>query len=331
MPLVPAPRWDQFLAAHPQAHLLQTSAWGDLKAAFGWRVVRICNADTGAQVLFKPLPLGLSVAYVPRGPVGANWPGLWPELDAVCRAHGAVFLKVEPDDWEPKSEALKQAMAGFGPQSVPIQPRRTLLIKLGGSEEDWLSQMKQKTRYNIHLAARKGVQVRQSEDVAAFYALMQTTGQRDRFAVHSQAYYQAAYDRFAQQENCALLVAEFEGQPLAGLMVFASGSRAWYLYGASNNLERNRMPAYLLQWEAMRWAAGRGCRTYDLWGIPDEDPETLESQFEQRSDGLWGVYRFKRGFGGQVCRQVGAWDRVYSPFLYGLYLRSAGRREGGND
>ena len=110
-------------------------------------------------------------------------------------------------------------------------------------------------------------------------------------------------------------------------MVFAQGKRAWYLYGASNNLDRNRMPTYLLQWDALRWARAQGCTEYDLWGVPDEDADVLEAEFTQRSDGLWGVYRFKRGFGGQVKRAVGAWDRVYKPelyYLYRLYFRLRG-------
>jgi len=102
-------------------------------------------------------------------------------------------------------------------------------------------------------------------------------------------------------------------------MVFALPPRAWYFYGASSNVHREKMPTYLLQWEAMRWAKSQGCTSYDLWGIPDEEEEMLEAEFTHRHDGLWGVYRFKRGFGGRLARSVGAWDRVYSPARYRLY------------
>jgi lipid II:glycine glycyltransferase (peptidoglycan interpeptide bridge formation enzyme) len=102
-------------------------------------------------------------------------------------------------------------------------------------------------------------------------------------------------------------------------MVFAYGSRAWYFYGASTEKERNRMPTYLLQWKAMQWARQRGCTQYDLWGVPDADLETLEANFTKRSDGLWGVYRFKRGFGGELIRAAGALDRPYNKPLYALY------------
>ncbi len=122
-----------------------------------------------------------------------------------------------------------------------------------------------------------------------------------------------------------LLAAEYEGKPLAALMVFARGKRAWYMYGASTNEERNRMPTYLLQWEAMRWARAKGCTEYDLWGVPDADEGTLEAHFMSRHDGLWGVYRFKRCFGGEIRRAAQAVDRVYKPFLYALY-RTATRK-----
>jgi peptidoglycan pentaglycine glycine transferase (the first glycine) len=325
MNLLNRSQWDTFLGHYPQAHLLQTGAWGDLKSGFGWDPVRIVNGENGAQILFRKLPLGFSAAYLPKGPVGPEPGALWSEIDELCRLHRAVFLKVEPDAWDEKDPVLSAQMAGFRP-GRPIQPARTIVISLAGSEADWLERMKQKTRYNIRLAERKEVVVRAANEVNAFYDLMQVTGTRDGFGVHSRAYYVRAYEQFHAQNGCELLLAEYGGTPLAGLMVFCQGERAWYLYGASNDQERNRMPTYLLQWQAMRWAAARGCTSYDLWGIPDEDEPVLEEQFEQRSDGLWGVYRFKRGFGGRLMRAAQAWDRVYQPLLYRLYLTYTSRR-----
>jgi lipid II:glycine glycyltransferase (peptidoglycan interpeptide bridge formation enzyme) len=159
--------------------------------------------------------------------------------------------------------------------------------------------------------------------------MMLVTGERDTFGVHAAAYYRKAYELFHADGTAELLVAEFEGEPLAALMVFARGKRAWYLYGASTDLERNRMPTYLLQWEAMRWARARGAEEYDLYGVPDADEAVLEAGFESRHDGLWGVYRFKRGFGGEIRRVVPALDRVYQPLLYRLYLARMAGREGG--
>jgi lipid II:glycine glycyltransferase (peptidoglycan interpeptide bridge formation enzyme) len=126
------------------------------------------------------------------------------------------------------------------------------------------------------------------------------------------------------------LLAEHEGRLLAGLVVFGQGDTACYMYGASADEGRYLMPNYLLQWEAMLWARERGCRLYDLWGIPDEDAATLEAHFTERSDGLWGVYRFKRGFGGRVVRAAGAWDLVYAPLRYQLYTLAADRLRSGS-
>jgi peptidoglycan pentaglycine glycine transferase (the first glycine) len=189
--------------------------------------------------------------------------------------------------------------------------------------------MKQKCRYNIRLAEKKGMTVRSWDDIESFHAMMQVTGGRDGFGVHSFDYYRRAYELFHPTGGCELLVAEFEGRPLAALMVFAHGRRAWYVYGASNDKERNRMPTYLLQWEAIRWAKARGCKEYDLWGVPDENEDVLEADFESRHDGLWGVYRFKRGFGGEIRRAAQALDRVYNPLLYKFYLWRMAGREGG--
>ena len=313
--------WDAWLNRYPDAHLLQTSAWGELKSDFGWEAEFVKSGTCGALVLLRKLPLGLRIAYIPKGPIGEDWLSLWSEVDTLCRRKGAVFLKVEPDGLERDVEGLRPQFAGFGKESRPIQPRQTILVSLEGSEEDWLGRMKQKTRYNIRLAERKGIKVTETSDLDVFQDLMKATGERDGFGVHSQAYYQRAYDLFAPQGACSILLASYQEKPLAALMLFARGRRAWYFYGASNNEERNRMPTYLLQWEAMRWAAGKGCLEYDLWGVPDASEEELEANFSNRQDGLWGVYRFKRGFGGELVRSAGAWDRVYQPVLYHLYLR----------
>lgn len=328
--------WNQFLEQYPHVHLLQMGDWGELKSAFGWSSKRIIDADgeVGAQILFRRLPFGFTVAYMPKGPVGVpDGYSFWGEVDAVCKANRAIFLKIELDSWESRSsfeQALEKLVRLYFPVKTSphnIQPPRTILINIKESEEEILAAMKQKARYNIRLAEKKGVTVRAWDDVAAFHEMMTVTGGRDGFSVHSKEYYQRAYELFHPKGMCELLVAEYEGTPLASLMVFAKGRRAWYVYGASNNEERNRMPTYLLQWEAIRWAKVRGCAEYDLWGVPDENEDTLEAQFESRHDGLWGVYRFKRGFGGQLKRASQALDRVYNPLLYWAYLKFIGNRE----
>jgi len=336
---VNAAGWNTFLECHGEAHLLQTAAWGDLKSGFGWQVRRVVAGEVGAQVLLRPLGLSYRWAYIPRGPVGPpagsmagissgwDWGELWPEIDAICRSSGVVFLKAEPDFWQTDSRVMASLAAlGLRPSPHTIQPIRTLVVDLAGDESELLARMKPKTRYNIGLAQRKGVVVRPFHDVGAFHQMMVTTGRRDGFGVHSLEYFQRVHDLFNPSGACELLAAEKDGHLLAGLMVFARHQRAWYFYGASSDENRALMPAYLLQWEAIRWARAQGCLSYDLWGVPDADEVALEAQFTRRSDGLWGVYRFKRGFGGTLCRTVGAWDRVYSPALYAFYQLWSKRR-----
>ena len=201
------------------------------------------------------------------------------------------------------------------------------MVDLRPSPDDILAQMKQKTRYNIRLAAKKDVTVRRGslKDIPVFNKLMRQTGERDQFGVHTPMYYYAAFEIFEPMDQVALFLAEYEGRPLAGVMVFALGETAAYLYGASSSEERQRMPTYAVQWAAMEWAKTRGCRQYDLWGIPDAPEEELEASFADRHDGLWGVYRFKRGFGGQIQRTIGAADRVYNKLVYKLYQWRRGR------
>ena len=314
--------WNQFLTQHPNAHLLQTGEWGELKSAFGWKPVRVVGGNIGAQILFRKLPLGFTVGYIPRvfidDQLSVISDQFWKEVDAVCRTHRAIFLKLEPDSW---SANFILHNSSFILSKHNIQPPRTILINIKDDEDAILARMKQKTRYNIRLAEKKGVTVRAWDDIESFHKMMLVTGGRDGFGVHSLDYYKRAYEVLQPKGLGEILLAEYEGKPLAALFVARNGNRAYYLYGASTDEERNRMPTYLLQWEAMKWAKARGCEEYDLWGVPDEDEATLEANFESRHDGLWGVYRFKRGFGGELKRAAQAMDRVYNPFLYWAYLK----------
>jgi peptidoglycan pentaglycine glycine transferase (the first glycine) len=338
-PLLDDARWDAFVAAHPAGHLLQLGRWGALKARFGWQAVRLAleqdgQLRAGAQALFRPLPLGRSLAYVPKGPVmapddEAAATRLWAALHALARSRRAILLKIEPEWPEDPALAARLRAWGFRPSPQTIQPRRTIWLDLAADEETLLAGMKAKSRYNVRLAARKGVLVRQGapDDLDAFYTLMQETGARDGFAVHSREYYRAAYQLFAPAGLARLFLAFYGDELLGALMAFACGDKAWYFYGASSEQHRERMPNYLLQWAAMRWARAQGCAAYDLWGVPDEEEATLEAGFTERRDGLWGVYRFKRGFGGQMRRYLGAYDYVYSPLWYKLYAALAARRQ----
>lgn len=343
--------WDHFVAAHRDGHLLQSADWGRLKSGFGWQAQIVAVADftgkivCGAQVLYRRLQrlIPIQIAYIPAGPLLADDPAdsaaddlLWRGIDRTAIRHGAVLLKVEPCDWYPPRPALAALLTarGFRQSAQTIQPPRTITLDLSGGAESVLKAMNQSTRYKARLAEKKEVALRcasTSADVDSFNALLAATGERDAFGVHAPAYYQRAFDLFAPGDRCALILASHAGVDLAGVMVFRHGQQAYYLYGASGNAERNRMPTFIAQWAAIQWAQDHGALCYDLWGVPDADLAILEAEFETRHEGLWGVYGFKRGWGGQVVRSVGAWDRVYVPGVYAIYealLRRRGSMQG---
>jgi lipid II:glycine glycyltransferase (peptidoglycan interpeptide bridge formation enzyme) len=317
MSIVNFTEWSAFLTSYPEAHILQSASWGKLKGQFGWEAVHFINGTTGAQVLIRQLPMRQKMAYIPMGPVGEDWAALLVEIDEYCLRNRIFMLKIEPDGLDPLEVAIK--VPGFISSRQTIQPRRSIIIDLSSDNETLLAHMKQKTRYNIGLAAKKGVTVKAWEDLPGFHRMMEMTGERDTFGIHSVDYYQQAYELFHSQGACELLAAFHEGEVLAALMVFAAGRRAWYFYGASGNQKRYLMPAYLLQWQAMLWAKNKGCTHYDMWGVPDQEEEYLEEHFNNHREGLWGVYRFKRGFGGSLVRSAGAFDRVYLKDVYSLY------------
>ena len=339
-PSVPPEQWDAFVKAQPRAHVLQQTAWGDLKSAYGWDVYRAGFIEyqnvvvAGAQLLFRRLPFRLgTMAYLCVGPIYSNpFPekgaplnyvefALWSHIHSAAKKHGAAFLKWEPGIYSEGETAPDFKALGFKQSPQTVQPPNTVLIDISGNEETILARMNQGTRRKIRQSAKNGIRYYEGSkaDVGKFTAMMQTTGSRNEFGVHEPNYYERAYDLFVPQGDAALILAEHEGDHLAGIMVFAAGKNAWYLYGASSDVKRNLMGAYGVQWAAIQWAKARGCNTYDMWGIPDADEATLEAQFETRSDGLWGVYGFKRGWGGEVVRSLGAWDKVYNPLVYAAY------------
>lgn len=319
------------MRAHPDAHALQLSAWGEHQSRFGWQPLRIAiidefgNLTSGAQVLLRRLPFGgVKRAYAPAAPLFSEDERANALLWQALRRCGAAFVKFEPCNWYRPRPDLPERLLRAGLRHSPenVQVVRTLIVDLRGSEEDILRRMNQSTRYKCRLGQKKAVDVRlgDAQDALRFGEMMQLTAQRDGFYARPPEYYQSAYQAFAPSGEVALLIASHAGQDLAGAMVFRCGENAYYLYGASLDIERNRMPTYIVQWEAMRWAKAQGALRYDLWGIPDADRETLEAEFEKREDGLWGVYKFKRGFGGEVRRSAGAWDLVNNRLIYAAYV-----------
>jgi lipid II:glycine glycyltransferase (peptidoglycan interpeptide bridge formation enzyme) len=281
-------------------------------------------------VLRRQTPrLPFSILYVPKGPVldfnhAALRRAVVAGLERLAHRERAIFVKIDPDvvlSWGMEPERPSPTGASFREELLArgwrfsrdqVQFRNTFELDLERPEEELLAAMKQKTRYNIRLAARKGITVRQGTpaDFPAIFALYRETAARDGFTIRPEVYYLDAWRAFYEAGFGQPLLAEHEGEAVAAVIVVAYGTRAIYMYGASSERERQRMPNHLLQWEAIRWAKSQGCRIYDFWGAPDEFVET---------DRLWGVWKFKEGFGGQVVRHIGAWDYPARPFWYWLY------------
>lgn len=338
--------WDAFVNTHQHGHLLQTSAWAELKERSGWSAFRVALADAeggiaaGASVLMRSV-VGLRLAYLPRGPL-TDWrdAGLTLEVlqavESACRERGASVLKIEPGLPDSPANRLLLERYGFFPSPQTVQPRSTIVVDIAYDEDAILQRMKSKWRYNIRLAARKDVTVRagRRQDLAAFNKLMTATGERDGFGVHSAQYYRDAYDLLVP-DRAVYLLAEYEGEPLAAIVVGVTGDTAYYLWGASSDKERNRMPNHALQWAGIQWAKAYGATRYDLWGIPDDlgkvalglstdtgpaSADTLPVELSvMPAHDLWGVFRFKQGFGGYVERDVGAWDNSLHPIGHRLY------------
>jgi peptidoglycan pentaglycine glycine transferase (the first glycine) len=274
------------------------------------------------------------VLYVPKGPL-LDWsePALrrqvLADLLSLAKERMAIFIKIDPDvklgsgipgeansydDLIGLAVQSEMAESGWLPSEEQIQFMNTVLIDLTLPEAELLANMKQKTRYNLRLAERKGVSVRAADlaDFPLLYQMYAETSVRDGFVIRDQAYYQKVWQTFMQAGMAQALIAEAAGEPIAGLFLFTFAGRAWYLYGMSFGAQREKMPNYLLQWEAIRRAKHQNCSTYDLWGAPDHFDE---------ADAMWGVYRFKVGLGGETVRQLGAWDLPVRPNLYRLYTQ----------
>jgi serine/alanine adding enzyme len=353
--------WDAFAQRHRLGHLLQSATWGELKARFGWECRRLAVASAaglraGAQVLFR-YKLGASVAYVPRGPLFAGDAAadtlLLAALDRLARRRRAVFLRIEPNILEddPAADTLHSLLLsrGFQP-AAPIQPRSSIHLDIAPPSDRLLAAMSKGHRADIRRAERESVVVRvgkTEQDLDAFYTIMEATGIRAGFAIHSRDYYRAAWKLFSQpaaasqnenrepesESHARLLLAERDGLPLAAFLIFAWAGSGLYLYSGAIEDGRKLGANHALQWQALMWAKERGCARYDFWGIPDElgqaagvEDAAERARLEQaaQADPLAGVFRFKKGFGGRIVRYLPAYDLVYISPLYAFWRRRFG-------
>jgi len=312
-------RWQAALLRLPSPHVLQSWDWGEVKHRHGWTPARLLWQEGdrpigAAQVLRRALPhTPWGILYVPKGPIldyaqGPHLRRVLDDLETFARQERALLCKIDPDTNLPQ---VRQALVdrGWRCSGEQIQFRNTALLDLTPSEGDLLMSMKSKTRYNVRLASRRGVTVRAGgkEEIPLFYAMYAETGERDGFLIRPLSYYRDAWHTFLEAGLARMLLAEVEGQAVAGLILFRFGKTAWYMYGASTSEHRDCMPNYALQWEAIRWAKEAGCTAYDMWGAP----EVLEE-----NDPLWGVWRFKEGLGAVFTPHLGAYDYPARRILY---------------
>jgi lipid II:glycine glycyltransferase (peptidoglycan interpeptide bridge formation enzyme) len=313
---------------------LQSALWGRFKSRFGWNA-RAFSVDwnqgaerPGAErpllTLSRRIAPFLSMTYIPWGPelpaVFPNDPQRALAVEELARAlrpflHSA-FIRFDPPWFDSDGRTL---LAGkFRRAGADIQPPDTVLVDLTPPLDEILAAMKPKCRYNIGLAQKRGVIVREQDapGIEIFYRLLTETALRDGIAVHNIEYYRALFEESQGESHSTipiqlrLYTAEHENDDLAAIVTLFRGKQATYLYGASSNIKRNLMAPYALQWKAMQDAKAFGCTVYDLFGIPpDESPEHP----------MAGLYRFKTGFGGAIVRRPGSWDYPYKPVLHALF------------
>jgi peptidoglycan pentaglycine glycine transferase (the first glycine) len=314
---------------------LQLWEWGLVKRGMGWEELPLILEEDGeiraAMLILKralPLPgMKKCIFYSPRGPVvDVESQELCQVLLAgaarVARDHGAIFLKMDPAV-DHRQEQFADILSACGLRKNEtgldfegVQPRFVFRLDISPSETLLLENMHQKWRYNIRLASRKGVVIRQAEnkeDLRIFYDILLETAQRDQFLIRGYEYFEWIWDHMVLNGYGQIFVAEYEGQAIAATLAMILGEKAWYLYGASSNEHRNVMPNYLIQWEMIRWAKQQGCTMYDFRGVSGDLDE---------NNPLYGLYRFKKGFGGELTEFIGEYDQVYSRFFDWLWIHA---------
>ena len=332
-------QWNHIISQFEGSTILQTWEWGKIKSKYGWKQDYYVKEDafgkpeaaalilSREQRLSKFGPL-IKILYVPHGPL-LDWsnPKIVIEtldhLKEYSKEQKAAYIKVDPqivlaqDTANFTQDKGKAAVnpreyfekSGWINSRQQIQFKNTFWMDLTKSEDELLANMKQKTRYNIRLAEKKGVKVRQgsSNDFDVIYEMYAATSARDGFIIRPKEYYCLLWNTFMEAGMAVPLIAEVQDEPVGALFLFHFNQKSYYLYGMSRDVHREKMPSYLLQWEAIRLSKSLGCTTYDLWGAPDVfDP----------SDRMWGVHKFKEGLGGEVIQTIGAFDFPTSKLAY---------------
>ncbi len=325
--------WNKFIAANSRpASFLQSWEWGEFnqqilgQAVQRWAVVKGSQLKIALTLIKKPLPLGKFFWYCPRGPVcSADYLDQLDKFFSQLLSHlknqldPGVFLRICPPVTKQKTTIKLIKKAGWQAPKILThlqEPAQTLILDLTRSSDELLAAMHHKTRYNIRLAARKGVQVSAIEqpnqnDIKNFNHLMHITSQRNKIKIHSADYYSQLINYFSQASTAEvklkLYQAKYQEHILASALMVYFGQTATYLHGASSNQFRQLMPNHLLQWQMIQDAQQAGYQLYDFWGI-------------SQTNSQWaGITRFKQGFGGQIISFLGIWDYILRPSPYQLF------------
>lgn len=301
--------------------ILQSDEWAQVKAGFGWQPVKM-RLDDGTLVMMlkKKLPLVKKCFfYVPRGPlVDFDSPAAVKSFVSAAgreaQKHGALFLRMDPEVPEDDEQALGILRSeGFVKAKKEVQPRSTFILDLDAGLEDIKAGFESKFRYNIHVAEKHGITVRQGTDegsIEEFYRIYEETCSRQNFIIHPVSYYKRVRS-YIIEKGLGRVFTAYDGRtPVASVITFNYGKRIWYMYGASLSSHRKMMPNNLLHWEVIKWAKDRGFLEYDLWGIPSNPKE---------GHPLWGVYRFKKGFNAGLRKFIGSYDLPFNPVFYRLF------------
>lgn len=301
-------QWDQFVIQN-NGSFLQSWSWVQFQRSLGRKIWPIETAGLKTLIIKHNLPLAKNYLYCPRGPVGEGFEHFLEEIKQIAQEEKSIFFKIEPASQLPLTDS------GFKVSPKQIQPSKTLILDISKSEEELLSQMHQKTRYNIRLAQRKGVEIQlwsgsSSQEISIFLDLLEQTAKRDKFHIHPLEYYQKMLEILGKEGMLKLFLARHQDKIIAANLVCFFGQTATYLHGAADYDFRQLMAPHLLQWQAIRQAKQLDLKYYDFWGIDKKK---------------WpGVTRFKRGFNGQEIDLPGAFDLIFQPVWYRIY--DLGRR-----
>ncbi|MCC7522398.1 peptidoglycan bridge formation glycyltransferase FemA/FemB family protein [Candidatus Uhrbacteria bacterium] len=315
--------WDAFVSGLPYAQFTQSWAWGEFQQSLGKKIMRLFIAEGkntfgAVQFMFQPKRIFGGYWLCPRGPVFALD---LPEekkrkvMDVISEnldLPGGFFIRLEPMLYSDE----RQLLSGKFHRRKSYNPSSTVLIDLYKSEEDLLAAMHHKTRYNIRVAERHGVTVREGgvDDIETFIRLAEETATRDKFLQHDAGYLRKTFLELAKTGSAILRLAEWNGNVLAANMEIHYGDTVTYLHGASASLDRQVMAPFILHWMAIRSAKEKGLKYYDLWGCNPESPSNPDYKKSWE-----GISRFKLNWGGRRIELVGSHDITAHAFLYKLY------------